>query len=150
MTETRAEAARLAIIRDATAMGIDRAYISVLVDSFYVRVRRDAELGPVFEQAIGGRWEPHLARMKDFWESVALNAGVYSGKPVAAHRRHDTLIQEQHFSVWLALFRDTLEETAPTPEATDYFKVRANRIAESLKLAVFGVPGLGKPRKGVS
>ena len=56
-------------------MGIDEAYISLLVDTFYERIRDHAVLGPIFAEKIGDNWGPHLARMKDFWASVALNAG---------------------------------------------------------------------------
>jgi hemoglobin len=72
---------------------------------------------------------------------VALNAGLYSGRPVPVHQKL-TEVQPWHFNIWLALFRQTLEEIAPTPEAVDYMMVRADRIAESLKLAMFGFPGL--------
>ena len=128
----------------ADQLGIDDAYISQLVDEFYARIREHPLIGPIFDDAIGDNWGPHLARMKDFWASVALNAGRYSGKPVPKHQRLSAA-QPWHFDIWLALFRQTLEETAPSPAAVDYFMERAERIAESLKLAMFGIPGL--PRK---
>jgi hemoglobin len=130
------------IRQHAAALGIDEAYISRLVDTFYTRVRAHPLLGPVFESAITD-WTPHLATMKDFWASVALNAGRYSGKPVPAHARHKH-IQEWHFNLWLALFRQTLADTAPTEGAEDYFMERAERIAQSLRLAMFGYPGIPK------
>ena len=77
-----AEERRAEIRAKAAAIGIDEAYISRLVDCFYARVRTDETLGPIFEEAILDQWEPHLARMKAFWNSVALNAGEYSGRPV--------------------------------------------------------------------
>lgn len=135
-SERRAE-----IQRRANAIGIDETYISMLVDEFYRRVRSDTVLGPIFEQAIGDRWDYHLPRMKSFWASVALNAGTYSGQPVPAHKKL-TSVEKVHFQHWLALFRGTLEDTAPTPEAIEYFMERAARIAESLQLAMFGIPGL--------
>jgi hemoglobin len=125
----------------AAAMGIDEAFISTLVDRFYTRVRAQPLIGPIFEHAIGDNWDRHLDRMKAFWASVALNAGLYSGRPVPVHQKL-TEVQPWHFNIWLALFRQTLEEVAPTPEAVDYMMVRADRIAESLKLAMFGFPGL--------
>ena len=79
--------------------------------------------------------------MKSFWASVALNAGTYSGQPVPAHKKL-ARVQQSHFERWLVLFRATLEDTAPTPEAVGYFMERARRIAESLQLAMFGFPGL--------
>lgn len=137
----RAQERRSEIQARAAAMGIDEAYISILVDTFYERVRAQPLIGPIFDRVIGDNWDMHLARMKAFWESVALNAGRYSGKPVPAHQKL-TDVQPWHFKIWLALFRKTLEDTAPTHAAIEYFMVRADRIAESLQLAMFGFAGL--------
>ncbi|MGI9415766.1 MAG: group III truncated hemoglobin [Hyphomicrobiales bacterium] len=129
----------------AAAMGIDDAYISLLVETFYDRIRAHPLLGPVFEQEIGEDWAPHLARMKDFWASVALNAGRYSGRPVPVHQKLSQ-VEPWHFGIWLGLFRQTLEDTAPAPAAVPYFMERAERIAESLQLAMFGGRELPKTR----
>lgn len=137
---------RAEIQRRANAIGVDESYVSLLVDEFYRRIRVHAVLGPIFNDAIGDRWDHHLPRMKSFWASVALNAGTYSGQPVPAHRKL-TDVEQSHFAIWLALFRQTLEDTAPTPEAVAYFMERANRIAESLQLAMFGFPGLPAKRR---
>jgi len=139
-----AEERRREIQLNADRMGIDDAYISELVETFYARVRADATLGPIFNKEIGDNWGPHLARMKDFWASVALNAGRYNGKPVPAHQKL-TGVTAAHFQIWLGLFRQTLEDTAPSPEAVPYFMERAARIAQSLQLAMFGLPGLARP-----
>jgi hemoglobin len=127
--------------REALKIGIDEDYISVLVDTFYDRIRSQEVLGPIFADAIGSNWEPHLEKMKDFWSSVAMNTGHYSGKPVPAHQKL-TQVQQQHFAIWLDLFRQTLADTAPTPQAADYFMERAERIARSLQMAMFDRPGL--------
>ncbi|MDJ0684640.1 MAG: group III truncated hemoglobin [Alphaproteobacteria bacterium] len=148
MTELRARSAderRAEIQAHAAALGIDDAYISLLVETFYGRIRGHALLGPIFVNAIGDDWRHHLEKMKSFWASVALSAGRYSGKPVPAHRKH-TSIQPWHFNIWLGLFEQTLKDTAPTPEAVPFFMERARRIAQSLQLAMFGVPGLGAPK----
>lgn len=128
---------RLQIQAHALAMGIDDAFVSRLVETFYQRIRAHELLGPLFEPVIGDNWEPHLARMKDFWASVAYNAGRYSGKPVPAHVKL-THVEEWHFDVWLGLFRQTLQDIAPSAEVVSYFMQRAERIAESLRLAMFG------------
>ena len=55
-----------------------------LVTTFYVRVRRDALLSPVFLGALGKSdtaWTRHLARLCDFWSSVMLTSGRYHGDP---------------------------------------------------------------------
>ncbi len=147
MSETRirsAEERRAKIQARAAALGIDEAFISTLVDEFYARIRGDARIGPVFENAIGDEWEPHLVKMKDFWASVALNAGRYSGKPVPAHAKHKQ-IERAHFDIWLDHFHETLRDTAPSPGAARYFAERAERIADSLKLALFFTPGAARP-----
>jgi len=148
MTGQRALDRRQAIIDHAHAIGISDAYIDELVETFYDRIKAHEILGPVFNNAIGENWPTHLSRMKDFWASVTMNAGRYSGKPVPAHRQHISSIQDWHFGIWLGLFRQTLVDTAPTTEAVEYFMERADRIATSLKLAMFGMPGLGKPNYG--
>jgi len=42
--------------------GIDEALIDRLVRGFYMKVRADELIGPVFEARIAD-WEPHLKRM---------------------------------------------------------------------------------------
>lgn len=140
-----ADERRAEIQAHAAALGIDEDYISLLVETFYGRIRAHELIGPIFENAIGDNWDHHLSTMKAFWASVALNAGRYSGKPVPAHKKHAS-IEPWHFKIWLALFEQTLKETAPTPGAVTHFMERAERIAQSLQLAMFGVPGLSETR----
>ncbi|MEH6527587.1 MAG: group III truncated hemoglobin [Sneathiella sp.] len=139
-----AEERRREIQEAAAQMGIDDAYISELVETFYTAVRADEHIGPIFAAKIGNNWTPHLAKMKDFWSSVAMNSGRYNGKPVVVHNKLSNNVTQNHFQIWLALFRHTLEETAPTPEVVPYFMERAERIAESLQLSMFGYPGIEK------
>ncbi|KCZ92355.1 group III truncated hemoglobin [Hyphomonas johnsonii] len=136
-----AEERRREIQLNADRMGIDDAYISDLIETFYARVRADETLGPIFNAEIGDNWGPHLARMKDFWASVAMNAGRYNGKPVPAHTKL-TGVDPSDFQIWLGLFRQTLEDTAPNVEVVYYFMERAERIARSLQMAMFGLPTL--------
>jgi hemoglobin len=119
------------------------ASIRRLVDDFYVKVRADPELGPVFERAIDD-WGPHLATMRDFWSSVMLTSGRYKGNPVAVHRQIDG-IEFALFSRWLALFGETCDELFAAPLAAA-FRAKAERIAESLKLALFYRPDRPWPR----
>ena len=125
------------IARRAEAMGVDEAFISELVDTFYARIRANETLGPVFESAIGEAWAPHLQTMKQFWASIALNAGTYGGRPIPAHYKHLDKIKSEHFSIWLALFAQTLHDIAPTPEAAAFFLERAERIGESFQNILF-------------
>lgn len=146
ITHGYSERKRAQIREAARIIGIDEPYLSRLVDAFYGRIRSDARLGPIFEAELGQDWGPHLERMKRFWAAIALNAGGYSGKPVAVHQRLRG-VERKDFDLWLALFRRSLEETASTPDAVNYLMIRAERVAQSLKFAMFdktegGVPTL--------
>ena len=132
-------AARQRIREEALAIGIDEAFISRLVDDFYGRVRLHARLGPIFDAAVDD-WPAHLAKLKQFWASMALNAGTYTGRPMQVHLRLPT-IEPAHFGDWLMLFEDTLRDIAPSEAAVEYFMVRAHRIGESFKAALAFRPG---------
>jgi hemoglobin len=119
----------------------NEAEIAALVDRFYDKVRVDAVLGPVFDAAIED-WAPHLATMKNFWSSVMLTTGLYKGNPFAAHIRHP--IEPGHFVRWLGLFRETAAEVVGTDRAR-LFVEKAERIAASLQMGLFGLPPLETP-----
>jgi len=114
---------------------VDRASIGAFVRKFYARVRSDERLGPIFAREIVDDWEPHLEKMTDFWCSVILKSGNYHGRPVPAHLKLKD-ITEADFDIWLALFGKTASELF-TPETAAVFIERAERIATSLKLAMF-------------
>ncbi|MEQ4573888.1 MAG: group III truncated hemoglobin, partial [Gammaproteobacteria bacterium] len=40
-----------------------------LVHAFYARVRRDPELGPIFERHVAD-WDAHLRHLVDFWSAM--------------------------------------------------------------------------------
>jgi hemoglobin len=112
--------------------------IRQLVDAFYVKVRADSELAPIFARAIPGDWQPHLTKMYAFWSSVMLTTGRYKGNPVAKHVVIPG-VKPELFARWLELFDATSRELFDdvTGEA---FRIKAERIAESLKLALFYRP----------
>jgi hemoglobin len=115
-----------------------------LVDDFYVKIRADPELGPVFARAIPGDWGPHLSTMRDFWSSVMLTSGRYKGNPVAVHKRVEGIALPL-FARWLALFGETCDELFD-PQLAQVFRAKAERIAESLKLALYYRPDRPWPR----
>jgi Truncated hemoglobins len=117
---------------------ISEAAIRQLVDAFYIKVRRDPELAPIFLRAIPGDWQPHLNRMYAFWSSVLLTTGRYKGNPVVKHLVIPG-IRPQLFERWLALFNETCGELFDDG-VSEEFRVKAARIAESLMLALFYRP----------
>ena len=117
--------------------GLTEDGIRRLVDTFYARVRTDPELGPVFNRAVDD-WDQHLSTLRDFWSSVALTSGRYKGNPVAVHKTLDGM-DPRLFERWLALFGETCEDLFDA-EVAAFFRGKAARIAESLKLALFYRP----------
>jgi hemoglobin len=118
--------------------GIDERVIEEVVRSFYARLRKDALLGPVFDQRIDD-WEPHLERMCAFWSSVALMSGRYHGRPMEKHQCLP--VDCRHFDRWLALFEETVEGLCQ-PAAASRLTVRARQIAESLEIGVATAGGV--------
>lgn len=117
------------------AAKIDEQGLGRLIAVFYARVRDDAELGPIFNDAIGD-WPEHLEKLTAFWSSVMLTSGRYKGNPVAAHLKHGARIEPALFERWLALWARTTAEVMP-PETAAELQAKASRIAESLQLAMF-------------
>lgn len=109
--------------------------IAALVRLFYTRIRADPMLGPLFEAAIAD-WPEHHETLTDFWSSVMLTSGRYKGSPMAAHLRHAAAIEPAMFDRWLELWREAAQEVLAPPDAAA-LTAKAERIAESLKLALF-------------
>ncbi len=115
--------------------------IERLVRCFYVKVRGDAELAPMFEAVIApDHWEPHMALMRDFWSSIVLGTARYKGNPLAAHARIPNLRPEM-FETWLRLFRETADEIFDR-EIAALICEKAGRIAQSFQLGLFYRPEL--------
>jgi len=117
---------------------VDEANIRTLVDTFYAKVRRDPTLAPIFLRAIPGDWQPHLEKMYAFWSSVMLTTGRYKGNPVIKHMALPGMNPDL-FTHWLALFDASCRELFDE-EISAAFRAKAERIAESLKLALFYRP----------
>ncbi len=108
---------------------ITEAEIGELVERFYAKVRKDALIGPIFNDAVAN-WDAHLGLLKDFWSTVLLTTGRYKGNPMLAHIRLP--IEEQFFGRWLALFRETAHEVMPAAHAVTVVR-RAEQIAVNMR-----------------
>ena len=116
--------------------GSTEVQIAALVAQFYGKARLDPTIGPLFN-AVVTDWDEHLANLTDFWSSVMLGTGRYHGNPMAAHLKHG--IEPAFFTRWLELWHETAVKLFP-PEEAAQFCSKAERIAESLKLALFYRP----------
>ena len=118
---------------DARSGHLSEPLIERLVHTFYGRIREDAVLGPIFELRLSGRWDAHLAKMVDFWSSIAMKSGRYSGQPHVAHQGLG--LEPAHFQRWLNLFEGTVHDVCDDPAAA-FLVDRAHRIADSLQIGL--------------
>lgn len=133
---------RPGIKRNPVHKSITSLQISEFVDTFYIEVRKDDRLGPIFEAHISD-WDRHLALMKGFWRSVLLRTGEYKGKPVPAHLSIQE-IKTDDFHLWLELFRRIAKQSFRA-EGVPLVIQKAEQIAKSLWLAKFATPFTNTP-----
>ena len=113
---------------------IEETQLPALLNRFYGRVRQDADLGPVFNDAVEN-WPHHMERLSEFWSSVMLTTGRYKGNPMMKHLVHAERITPEMFKRWLALWEQTTGEMF-APETAAAMQAKAHRISESLQLAI--------------
>lgn len=101
--------------------------IMSLVDTFYVKVRGDELLSPIFNERIGDRWTQHLEKMYSFWQTVLLDERTYYGAPFPPHAQLP--VDHIHFQQWMMLFITTIDELFEGEKAKEA-KWRAARMAE--------------------
>ena len=102
--------------------------VATLVYSFYAKVRKDEQLGPIFDAHISD-WDHHLGTMVEFWSSILRGTASYHGSPMPKHVALPDL-QPSLFHQWLALFKET---TASLGNETmrQHADTMAERIAQS-------------------
>jgi hemoglobin len=102
---------------------LTRTDVETLVNKFYNQVKIDELLAPTFSHV---DWPHHLPTMYDFWASLLLGDKSYTGNPMAKH--FALQINQQHFTRWLELFEQTVDEYFEGFNATEA-KKRARTIA---------------------
>lgn len=102
--------------------------VETLVNSFYRKARTHDLLGPVFASRIADdQWPDHLQRMYAFWNAILFAEKGFEGNPMQKHLALP--IADEHFSHWLILFNQTIDETFCGPKAEEARK-RAASIAQ--------------------
>lgn len=104
--------------------------IKVLVDSFYQKVNVDELLSPIFNDLAQVNWEAHLPTMYKFWGSLLLRNNTYQGQPWPKHAVLP--VNTAHFSRWLELFKQTVDEHFAGPKAVEIKNIAAS-IADTFQ-----------------
>ncbi len=109
----------------------DPEQISLLVDTFYARVRQDDLLAPVFVGQANVDWDEHLPKIAAFWCKLELGIPGFRGAPTQTHARLSSVepFRAEQFGRWVALFHDTIDAGWAGPHA-ESIKDRAVMIAK--------------------
>jgi hemoglobin len=118
-----------------------REEIVVLVDLFYVKVRQDELLGPIFDDVARVDWDLHLPKLVAFWQTVLFGDGGFRGNPLGVHMQlvEKTAMDWPHFQRWLALFRETVDELFQGERAS-HIKSAADDMAHVIYSRINKVP----------
>ena len=119
----------------AQKLEISQDEIRRMVSQFYDSVRKDLEIGPIFENAIQNNWDAHMITMQKFWTTLLLNVPAYKGYPLLVHKQLADLAPE-HFERWLELFTETTNNLFEPMIALE-IQEKARRIAASLSGVIF-------------
>jgi len=95
----------------------NRQAIALLVNSFYLKVKEDELLSPIFNNAHFFSWDTHIPIMMNFWETLLLDTATYKGNTM---QKHLTLHKQfpltpELFDRWKLLFYSTLDELFTGP-----------------------------------
>lgn len=116
-----------------------REDVSLLVHSFYAKIRKDNEIGPFFNEVIKD-WDEHLEKLTDFWEMNLFGGRNYFGNPIEAHidvdRKFNGIISTHEFGIWLNHWFATIDELFEGENA-DTLKRRARKMSTMLFLNMF-------------
>ena len=117
----------------------NRDDITLLVATFYDKIRADKEIGFFFSETITN-WEEHLEKLTDFWETNLFASKKYQGNPIIAHKEVDKKFDQQItsaiFGIWLNLWFATLDELFEG-ENVDILKRRARKMGTFLFMNIF-------------
>ena len=107
----------------------NREAIELLVHTFYLKVKQDELLAPIFNNAEFFSWDTHIPIMINFWETLLLDTATYRGntmqKHIDLHRHHP--LTAQHFERWKLLFYSTLDHLFEGPGV-----IQAHKKAEAM------------------
>lgn len=88
--------------------------VTLLVDTFYAKARKDAFIGPIFDKYISD-WDRHHIKLYQFWRTVILRQSAYQSKPVQMHFKMS--LSQAHFDRWLAYWISNVDEHFAGPHA---------------------------------
>jgi hemoglobin len=108
--------------------------VQEMVDCFYEKIKTDKVVGFIFTDVMKVNWEKHIPIIVSFWNNALFYTGGYQGNALKKHININKSIplQKKHFSRWLQLFNQTVDEHFEGAKAT-LAKQRAESIASIIQ-----------------
>lgn len=106
----------------------ERSQLELLLNEFYERVKRDALIGPIFNDLAQVDWETHVPKIHDFWASLLFGESSYRGRPFPPHIPLG--LRKEHFERWLQIFFAVVDERHEGGKAEE-IKARAWNIGRN-------------------
>jgi len=117
----------------------NRKDVHMLVRTFYDQIRKDEELGPIFNGQIHD-WESHLERLTDFWETNLMAVRSFKGNPLLKHKildaKNNYEIENYHFGIWLRHWITTINKLF-AGEKAELAKNRARKMGTFMYFKLF-------------
>ena len=107
------------------------------MEAFYQRVRKNPDIGFIFDDIAKVNWEVHTPIIIEFWQGVLFHSGNYRNNPIAIHKHVNSLfpLEKKHFEVWLGLWNETVDHLFEGNNA-ELIKQRARSIATVIQLKI--------------
>ncbi len=109
--------------------------VQLLVDRFYEKIKTDKLVGFIFTDVMKVNWEKHIPVIVAFWQNALFYTGGYHGNALKKHININKVValEKKHFSRWLHLFNQTVDEYFEGEKAT-LAKQRAQSIASIIQI----------------
>ena len=113
----------------------NRQDIETLMESFYSKALTDELIGYFFTKVAPLQMETHMPLIVDFWETIIFGKAKYKGNVLEVHQHihHLSAFKEEHFTRWVSLFKQTIDELYSGTQA-EMVKQRAESIATVMKI----------------
>jgi hemoglobin len=113
--------------------------IQFLIESFYQKATKDAEIGFFFTEIAKTDFDHHLPIMVSFWAFLLLNKEGFQGNMMRAHiNLHQKFpLTEAHFNRWLEIWNTNIDAHFKGEKAEDA-KQRAYTIGLTMRYKLDG------------
>jgi hemoglobin len=113
----------------------NRKDIEELMEAFYSKALVDDMIGYFFTEVAPLHMGIHMPLIVDFWETVLFGKALYKGNVLQVHQHIHQLsaFEEKHFTRWVYLFTQTVDELY-SGEKAEMAKQRAESIATIMKI----------------